>query len=102
MLPIPDIGHNSYGDIIVTQDRPDRPETQDKLSFEEAFTRLGETTKALESGGLTLEAATDLYQEGMRLVRLCNHLLSSAELKITRLKDSYSDDSADSPAWEDL
>lgn len=86
----------------MTQDGPERPETHDKLTFEEAFARLGETTKALESGGLTLEAATDLYQEGMRLVRVCNHLLSSAELRITRLKDSYSDDSTDSPAWEEL
>ena len=64
---------------------------ESRLSFEEAFDRLGETVQALEEGGLTLEAATDLYEEGMRLVQLCNRLLSAAELKVTQLKDAYSD-----------
>ena len=66
-------------------------QTQDSLSFEEAFSRLDETVQSLESGGLTLESATALYEEGMRLVQLCNRLLSTAELKMTQLKDAYSD-----------
>ena len=61
------------------------------LSFEDAFNRLGETVQSLETGGLALEAATNLYEEGMRLVQLCNRYLSSAELKITQLKDVYSE-----------
>ncbi len=61
----------------------------DLLSFEDAFTKLDETVEALESGGLTLEAAAALYEEGMRLVDVCNRLLSTAELKITQLKDAY-------------
>ena len=65
--------------------------SKDEPSFEQAFNRLGETVEALESGGLTLEAATDLYEEGMRLVQLCNRLLSTAELKVTQLSDAYSD-----------
>jgi exodeoxyribonuclease VII small subunit len=69
---------------------PQGPSTQ-APSFEEAFTRLEETVRALESGGLTLEAATGLYEEGMRLVQLCNRLLSAAELKISQLKTSYPD-----------
>ena len=56
----------------------------------------------MESGGLTLEAATNLYEEGMRLVQLCNHLLSDAELKVTQLKDVYSDYLARRPAEEDI
>ena len=66
-------------------------EARGDLSFEEAFDRLGETVQALESGGLTLESATALYEEGMRLAQLCNRLLSTAELKVTELKDVYSD-----------
>ena len=61
-------------------------------SFEDAFSRLGETVRALESGGLTLEASTELYEEGMRLVQLCNKLLGTAEMKVTQLKDAYSDE----------
>lgn len=70
---------------------PENTEVQDSLSFEEAYGRLGETVQALENGGLTLEAATVLYEEGMRLVQLCNRHLSAAELKVTQLKDAYGD-----------
>lgn len=72
------------------------------LSFEEAYTRLGQTVQALESGGLTLESATELYEEGIRLVRLCNQLLSTAELKITKLKDSHADTLAEQPSERDV
>ena len=64
---------------------------QESLSFEDALNRLDQAVQALESGGLTLEDATKLYDDGMRLVRLCNQLLSKAELKVTQLKDVYSD-----------
>ena len=69
----------------------------DGVSFEEAFSRLGETVEALESGGLTLEAATGLYEEGMRLVELCNRLLNTAELKVNRLKEAYGEYLAQRP-----
>ena len=60
------------------------------LSFEDAFNRLSEMASALEEGGLTLADATARYEQGMSLVRRCNQLLEQAELKITNLKDSYS------------
>ena len=44
----------------------------------------------LGGGGLSLERATILYEEGMKLVQVCNRLLSVAELRVTQLKDSYS------------
>ena len=66
-------------------------EPAEEPTFEEAFGRLGETVQTLESGGLTLEAATALYEEGMRLVQLCNRLLSKTELKVSELKEAYSD-----------
>ena len=62
---------------------------QENLSFEQAFARLGETVQSLEKGGLSLEEATRLFEEGMRLAQLCNQLLSQAELKITRLAEAY-------------
>ena len=59
-------------------------------SFEDAYRRLGETVQALESGSLSLDAATKLYEEGMHLVQLCSRLLGDAELKVTQLQTSYS------------
>ncbi|MBI2165859.1 MAG: exodeoxyribonuclease VII small subunit [Chloroflexi bacterium] len=69
-------------------EEPQRPKGG-KLTFEEALTRLDKTVQALEAGGLTLEEATRLYEEGMRLARLCNELLSHAELKVKRLQTSF-------------
>ena len=63
--------------------------TEDILSFEEAYRRLEDTVHALEEGGLSLTEATRLFEEGMRLARICNELLSSAELKITRLQTAF-------------
>jgi len=61
----------------------------EEVSFEAAYIRLEETVHALEEGGLSLVVATNLFEEGMRLAILCNELLSSAELKITRLQTSF-------------
>ncbi len=61
----------------------------ENLSFEEAFQLLEEKVQALEAGGLTLEEATRLFEEGMRLARICNEVLSAAELKVTRLRTAF-------------
>lgn len=63
-------------------------EQEGQLTFEAAYRRLEETVQALEAGGLTLDEATGLYAEGARLARVCNELLSGAELRITRLQTS--------------
>ena len=60
-------------------------------SFEEAYKKLEEMVQALESGGLTLEEATSLFEEGMRLARLCTQRLDTAELKITQLQAALGD-----------
>ena len=61
----------------------------ESLSFEEALGRLEGTVRALESGGLSLEEATKLYEDGVKLARVCNEILSSAELRISRIRTSY-------------
>ena len=63
----------------------------ESLSFEEAFRQLGEMVESLETGGLPLTQATDLYQQGMELVRRCNQLLNEAQLKITQLGEDSGD-----------
>jgi len=56
-------------------------------SFEELYRRLEEVVARLEAGGLGLEEALALYEEGMRLARRCQEMLDAAELRITRLRD---------------
>ena len=61
------------------------------------------TVEALESGNLTLDEATNLYEEGMKLAQLCSDMLSKAELKVTQLKEDYSGlrDADEPPEWLD-
>ena len=68
---------------------PDSGDDVGDLSFEQAMSRLDETVKALEAGGLALADATRLFEEGMKLARLCSEMLASAELRITRIQTAY-------------
>lgn len=56
----------------------------EELTFEEAMARLEATVARLESGNLTLEEAVALYEEGMRLARICNQRLDAAELRVSK------------------
>ena len=57
----------------------------DGISFEQALERLEQITQALEQGGLKLEEAIALYEEGIGLVKTCQQRLNAAELKISQL-----------------
>ena len=71
------------------------------MSLEEAFNRLGEVVQSLESGGLTLRKATELYEDGINLAQVCNKLLNEAELRVTELKSSYSEYSSNQSFLEE-
>lgn len=60
-------------------------------SFESAFANLEEVVRKLEAGGLSLDEATKLFESGMKLATKCNEILSSAELKITRLQANFAE-----------
>ena len=60
-----------------------------ELSFEQALNRLEGTVRALEGGGLNLADATRMFEEGMRLARVCSEMLATAELRISRIKTAY-------------
>ena len=51
---------------------------QSKLTFEQALNRLEETVQALETSGLSLDDATRLFEEGMKLARVCSEMPSFA------------------------
>lgn len=58
----------------------------ERLSFEEALKRLEKITQTMEGGGLSLEEAIGLFEDGMRLAKICNEQLNAAELKISQLQ----------------
>jgi exodeoxyribonuclease VII small subunit len=62
---------------------------QETESFEAVYTRLEETVRRLEEGGLTLDESIALYEEGMDLARRCQALLDHAELRVTNLQDLF-------------
>ena len=61
-------------------------------SFEAALQKLETIVQRLEKGELTLEESLALYEEGIRLSRLCHAKLEEAEGKIEQLvKDARGD-----------
>lgn len=55
------------------------------LKFEEALARLEAVVARLEGGDLPLEEALSLFEEGVRLTRLCTARLEEAERKVSLL-----------------
>lgn len=53
-----------------------------KLSFEEAMSRLEEVVRELEDGRLPLERALELFAEGIGLSKICSSHLEDAEQRI--------------------
>lgn len=58
----------------------------DKMTFEQAVTRIDEIVKALERGDAPLEQSLTLFEEGTNLIKFCGKLLDSAEQKVVRLQ----------------
>ena len=59
------------------------------LPFEEALKKLEGIVEAMESDDLSLETLLAKYEEGAKLVKICQEKLAEAELKIQQLeKDS--------------
>ena len=65
-------------------------------AFEEALKQLEEIVQRLEKGDLTLEESLRLYEQGIRLSRLCHARLEEAEGRIeVLLKDARGETVAD-------
>lgn len=54
-------------------------------TFEEAYRQLEEIVRKLEAGGLPLEENIMLFEEGMRLAKLCGRQLDAAELRVVQI-----------------
>ncbi|MDR7072679.1 exodeoxyribonuclease VII small subunit [Fictibacillus barbaricus] len=53
-----------------------------KMTFEEAMEQLEEIVEKLEQGDVPLEESIDLYQQGMKLSKLCHTKLKNVEKKM--------------------
>src|ERR1700719_5392122 len=53
-----------------------------ELNFEKAMDRLEEIVEQMESGKMMLEELIVRYEEGMKLVKVCQERLASAEQRI--------------------
>jgi exodeoxyribonuclease VII small subunit len=62
-----------------------------QVPFEEALTRLEEIVRRLESGKLTLDETTALYEEGVKLAAQCKGRLNIARNKVTMLAGEEND-----------
>ncbi len=56
------------------------------LSFSDALARLQRVVEAMESEDLPLETLLARYEEGMKLVRVCEARLAAAEVRIQQLE----------------
>jgi exodeoxyribonuclease VII small subunit len=59
-----------------------------KLSFESALTKLETIVESMESGEVPLAELLAKFEEGNKLLKLCEARLKDAELKIEQLKKS--------------
>ena len=62
------------------------PDKTAKLSFEAALTRLEAIVDSMEQGEVPLAELLAKYEEGSKLLKVCEGRLKDAELKIEKLK----------------
>ena len=68
----------------------------EEITFEQALAALERIVERLEKGELSLEESLQLYEEGVRLSRLCHGKLEEAEGKIEiLLKDAKGEPALD-------
>ena len=73
---------------------------ENNKDFETSLKKLEQIVSYLENGDLPLEESIKTFEEGVKLTKHCQNLLSKAELKIQKLVESK-DGSIDLEAFED-
>jgi len=63
----------------------DEPVAPTATTFEHATSRLGKIVDELERGDLPLEKSLELFEEGVRLARLAEERIASAEKRVEEL-----------------
>ncbi len=65
---------------------PDVEPSEPKVTFEAALARLESIVESMESGEVPLAELLARFEEGSRLIRVCETRLKDAELRIEQLK----------------
>ena len=73
---------------------------ENNKDFETSLKKLEKIVSDLENGDLPLEESIKTFEEGVKLTKHCQNLLSKAELKIQKLVESK-DGSIDLEAFDD-
>ena len=71
------------------------PKSKKKSNFEDDLERLKEISNLLEDNEIGLDDAIGLYEEGIKLSKICIKKLEDAQLKITELKKDLGEVSSD-------
>jgi len=64
---------------------------KERRSFEEALSRLEEIVTKLEDNAISLEDTLELYEEGIKLSKICTESLEQAELRIEKVNEQHAD-----------
>ena len=56
-----------------------------EIKFEKAMTRLESIVDELERGDLDIDKSLEIFEEGIKMSRLCSKKLNEAEAKIEKL-----------------
>lgn len=56
-----------------------------EIKFEKAMTRLENIVEELERGDLDIDKSLEIFEEGIKMSRLCSKKLNEAEAKIEKL-----------------
>ena len=67
------------------------------ITFETAVEKLESIVEAMESGELPLEKLLVQYEEGTKLVKICESKLQAAEKRITQLEENLEGELASRP-----
>jgi exodeoxyribonuclease VII small subunit len=69
----------------------------EEISFEEALKGLEAIVSKLETGSLRLEEALEVFEEGVRLARICSKRLEEGEKRISILLRSENGELVERP-----
>ena len=65
---------------------------KERPSFEEALEKLEAIVEQLSDQEITLEKSVELYEEGLRLSKICSETLENAALKIEQIDQTTNTD----------
>lgn len=67
------------------------------ITFEAALEKLEGEVKRLEAGSMTLDESLAAFEEAVKLVRICNEKLETAERKVRILTEASDNTVTDAP-----